>query len=158
MDIILLERVEKLGHMGQLVTVKAGYARNYLLPQKKALRATKANLAHFEAQKAHLEAQNIKRRDEAHHASKAIEGVVVTLIRQAGETGHLYGSIRPKDIVDGLLEQKITVVRTQVLIEKPIKSLGIHEAKIVLHPEVHAMIKVNVALSMEEAMAQSENA
>ena len=154
MQVILLQRVEKLGQMGQLVDVKTGYARNYLLPQKKALRATKENLSYFEKQKAQLEAQNLKRRDEAEHASKALKGVMVTLIRQASETRHLYGSIRSKDIVEALAEQKITVARSQIAIPTPIKTLGIHDVTIVLHPEVHVSIKTNIALSEEEAEAQ----
>ncbi len=155
MQIILLERIEKLGQMGQLVTVKAGYARNYLLPQKKALRATKDNLAHFETQKAHLEAQNLKRKQEAQHASKALENVSVTLIRQASEVGHLYGSVRPRDIVEALAEQKITLTRDQVETPTPIKTLGMHKAKLILHPEVFVMISVNVAQSEEEAEVQA---
>ncbi len=158
MQVILLERVEKLGQMGQLVTVKPGYARNFLLPAKKALRATRENLTYFEKQKAHLEAQSLKRRDEAQHASQSLTGVMVMLIRQASEMGHLYGSVRPKDIMDALAEQKVSVARAQVELPYPIKTLGIHQARIVLHPEVHVMIKVNVAQSKEEAAVQGEEA
>ena len=156
MQIILLERIEKLGQMGQLVSVKPGYARNFLLPKKKALRATKENIAHFETQKAHLEAQNLKRKQEAEHAAKALENVSVTLVRQASEMGHLYGSVRPRDITEALADQKVSVSRGQVELPTPIKTLGIHQAKLVLHPEVFAMIKVNVAQSEEEAMVQAE--
>lgn len=156
MDVILLQRVEKLGQMGQCVTVKPGYARNYLLPQKKALRATKANLAYFEEQKAQLEGQNLKRKEEASYAAKKMEGVSVTLIRQASDVGHLYGSVRSKDIADALADQNITIARTQIEIPTPIKNLGIHQARVVLHPEVHVMVKVNVAQSEEEAAVQGE--
>ena len=156
MQIILLERVEKLGQMGQMVDVSPGYARNFLLPKKKALRATKANIAYFEDQKAHLETQNLKRREEAEYAVKKLEGVVVTLIRQASDVGHLYGSVRPKDIVDGLTHQNISMSRTQIHIPEPIKALGVHDVKLVLHPEVQASIRVNVAQSQEEAEVQIE--
>lgn len=157
MQVILLQRVEKLGQMGQLVDVAAGYARNFLLPKKKALRATKENLAYFETQKAELEATNLKRKEEAQFASKKLEGVIVTLIRQASEMGHLYGSVRSKDIVDGLSAQKITMNRNQIHIPSPIKNLGIHEAHLVLHPEVSVAIRVNVAQSEEEAAVQMES-
>lgn len=156
MQVILLERVEKLGQMGQVVEVKNGYARNFLLPQKKAMRATKDNLAYFEAQKAHLEAQNLKRKDEAHHAAKSIEGAMVALVRQASEMGQLYGSVRPADIVEALADQKISVSRGQVVLINPIKTLGIHEVNVVLHPEVSVKIKVNVAQSEEEAAVQAQ--
>ena len=156
MQVILLERVEKLGQMGQVVDVKNGYARNFLLPQKKALRATKDNLSYFDTQKAHLEAQNLKRKDEAAHAAKSIEGVMVILIRQASEMGHLYGSVRPADVADALAAEKIKIARNQVVLVNPIKTLGIHDVSVVLHPEVHATIKVNVAQSAEEAAVQAQ--
>lgn len=154
MQVILLERVEKLGQMGQMVDVATGYARNYLLPKKKALRATKENVAYFEAQKSQLEAQNLKRKEEAEYAAKKLEGVTVTLIRQASEMGHLYGSVRSKDIVDALNEQKISMHRNQVSIPAPVKVLGLHTIQLVLHPEVHVDIRVNVAQSEEEAQVQ----
>ncbi|MBX9976937.1 MAG: 50S ribosomal protein L9 [Alphaproteobacteria bacterium] len=156
MKVILLERVEKLGQMGQLVSVKTGYARNFLLPKKKALRATKSNIEIFEKQKAHLEAQNLKRRDEAQHAAKAMGDIMITLIRAASETKQLYGSIRAKDIVDGLALQNVSVARTQIDIPVQIKMLGMHEAKIILHPEVSVAIKINVAQSEEEAAVQEQ--
>lgn len=157
MQIILLQRVQKLGQMGQVVDVKPGYARNYLLPQKKALRATKENLSYFEKQKAHLEAHNLKLKAEAEHAAKTMENVMVSLVRQASEMGHLYGSVRSNDIATALELQNIKVMRTQVELINPIKTLGIHAARINLHPEVHVTIKVNVALSDEEAAVQAES-
>lgn len=154
MQVILLERVEKLGLMGQTVDVATGYARNFLLPQKKALRATQENIAYFKAQKSQLEAQNIKRREEAEYAAKKLEGVTVTLIRQASEMGHLYGSVRSKDIVEGLASQNISMGRNQIKIPEPVKVLGVHTVHLVLHPEVHVDIRVNVAQSEEEAQVQ----
>lgn len=156
MQIILLERVERLGHMGEVVTVKPGYARNFLLPKKKALRATKNNISYFEAQKMQFEAANLKRKEEAGFVAKKIEGLMITMIRQSSEIGHLYGSIRPQDVVDGLKAEGFNVLRTQIAINPPIKTLGIHEVKIILHPEVLASIKINIAKSEEEAIVQAK--
>ncbi len=151
MQVILLERVEKLGQMGQVVTVKPGYARNFLLPRKKAMRATRDNVAFFDKQKAQLEAINLKLRQEAEHVAKAMEGVQIVMIRQASEVGHLYGSVRTQDVSEGLTKAGYTVNRTQVYIATPVKTLGIHGVKIILHPEVSVIVSVVVAQSDEEA-------
>lgn len=156
MKIILLERVEKLGHIGQLLNVKPGYARNYLLPRKKALRATAANIAYYETRKAQIEADNLKRKDEAQAIAAKMVGVSVLLIRSASEVGHLYGSVRSKDVAQALQSQGYTVDRTQVQILKPIKTLGDHEVRLQLHPEVFVSVKVTVAQSAEEAAARAE--
>ena len=156
MQVILLERVDKLGYMGQTVEVKTGFARNFLLPKKKALRATKNNIAFFESQRAQLEVTNIKRREEAEHVAKSLENVMVTLVRQASEMRQLYGSVRSQDVATALQEVGITVARNQVDSELAIKTLGIHNAKIILHPEVSVNILVNVAQSAEEAVVQKE--
>jgi large subunit ribosomal protein L9 len=156
MEVILLERVEKLGQMGQVVDVKPGYARNFLLPQKKALRATKANLAFFETQRSQLEATNLKRRQEAEQASSKIDGLSVIIIRQAAETGMLYGSVTARDIADAVTAAGFTVNRQQIAIDHPIKGLGIHSVRVVLHPEVSVAVKVNVARSQEEAEIQAQ--
>jgi large subunit ribosomal protein L9 len=156
MQVILLERVDKLGYMGQTVEVKTGFARNFLLPKKKALRATKNNIAFFESQRAQLEVTNIKRREEAEHVAKSLENVMVTLVRQASEMRQLYGSVRSQDVAAALQEVGITVARNQVDSELAIKTLGIHNAKIILHPEVSVNILVNVAQSAEEAVVQKE--
>jgi len=154
MEIILLERVEKLGQMGQVVKVKPGFARNYLLPQKKALRATKGNLAYFQSQKTALEGMNLERRKEAEYVAARIEGLKVTIIRQAGESGVLYGSVNARDISDAVETAGFVVGRRQVAIEQPIKALGLVAVRIVLHPEVSVGITVNVARSVEEAELQ----
>lgn len=156
MEIILLERVENLGQMGQVVKVRPGYARNYLLPKKKALRATKANLAYFENQRAQLEAINLKKREEAQQVAAKVDGVTIVVIRQAGESGQLYGSVSARDIAEGLTQAGFTVDRTQVQIEHPIKSLGLFDVRVRLHPEVSATVKVNVARSPEEAELQGQ--
>ena len=156
MDVILLERVEKLGQMGQVVKVRPGFARNYLLPQKKALRATKENLAVFEKQRAHLEAQNLKAREEATYVAGKMKGVSVVVIRQSGETGILYGSVSARDVADGVIAQGFKVDRQQVAIDRPIKTLGLFDVRVVLHPEVVVGVKVNVARSQEEARLQAE--
>ena len=158
MQVILLERVEKLGQMGQTVEVKAGYARNFLLPKKKALRATKDNISFFEGQKAQLEAVNLKRRSEAEYVAAKMENAMVTLIRQASEVGQLYGSIRGRDIEEALLAAGYTLSRGQVEIAAPIKTLGIHVTHVVLHPGVKVPVRVNIAKSEEEAIVQSEAA
>jgi large subunit ribosomal protein L9 len=155
-DVILLERVEKLGQMGQVVKVRPGYARNYLLPQKKALRATKDNLAYFETQRHQLEAQNLSRRSEAEQVAKKIEGVSVVVIRQAGESGQLYGSVTARDIAEAVTQAGFTVSRAQVVLDKAIKTLGLYKQRIVLHPEVSVTVTVNVAQSAEEAEMQAK--
>ena len=155
MEVVLLQRVEKLGQMGDVVKVKPGYARNFLLPQKKALRANKANLAQFEAQRAQLEALNIKRREEAERIAERVVGLSVVIIRQAGESGSLYGSVSSRDIADGCTAGGLTVTRQQVILEQPIKLLGLTQVRVVLHPEVSIPVTVNVARSVEEAEKQA---
>ena len=154
-EVILLERVEKLGQMGQVVKVRPGFARNYLLPQKKALRATKQNLAYFDAQRAQLEAQNLKRRSEAEEMAKKFDKVSVVIVRQAGESGQLYGSVSARDIADAVTAAGYTVEKRQIVQEKPIKTLGLHQVRIVLHPEVSVTVTANVAQSEEEADRQA---
>jgi large subunit ribosomal protein L9 len=156
MEVILLERIETLGQMGDVVKVKPGYARNFLLPQKKALRATKDNLAYFEGQRAQLEAQNLKRRQDAEAVAKKIEGLQVVILRQAGETGQLYGSVSTRDISDAVSAAGFTLDRRQVLLDQPIKSLGIFKTRVALHPEVIVQISANIAQSEEEAKMQAE--
>ncbi|WP_043362475.1 50S ribosomal protein L9 [Belnapia sp. F-4-1] len=154
-DIILMQRVEKLGQMGEVVKVKPGYARNFLLPLGKAIRANKANLEKFESQRAQLEAQNLKRREEAERVAERMDGLTVTIIRQAGESGGLYGSVSARDIADLCKEGGLTVSRSQVLLEQPIKTLGLTKVRVELHPEVHIPVTVNVARSQEEAERQA---
>lgn len=151
MNVILLERVPKLGQMGDVVKVKPGYARNFLLPQKKALRATKDNITYFESQRKVLEAQNLERRSEAEAAGAKIKDLKVTLIRQASEALQLYGSVTSRDIADGAGSAGVKIERGQVELDKPIKSLGAHKIKIHLHPEVTVEIAVLVARSADEA-------
>jgi len=158
MDVILLERVEKLGQMGDVVSVKAGYARNFLLPQKKALRATKDNVAYFEAQKAQLETDNLNRKSEAESVAEKMDGTTIVTIRKSGESGQLYGSVSSRDIATGLTEAGFTTDKRQVVTENPIKMLGIHPIRVILHPEVSITINVNVARSPEEAQVQAERA
>jgi large subunit ribosomal protein L9 len=155
-DVILLERVEKLGQMGQVVKVRPGFARNFLLPQKKALRATKENLAYFEKQRGQLEAQNLSRRGEAEHVAKKLNGVSVVIIRQAGESGQLYGSVTARDIAEGVTQAGFTLSRGQVVLDKAIKTLGLYKQRVVLHPEVSVTVMVNVAQSAEEAEMQAK--
>lgn len=155
MEVILLERIEKLGQMGDVVKVKPGYARNYLLPQKKALRATKDNMAYFEAQRAELEAVNLKRRQEAEAVAEKMKGVALVLVRQAGESGQLYGSVAARDIQEALKEEGYRVERRQVMLDAVIKELGRHQVRIALHPEVSVTITVTVARSLEEAEQQA---
>jgi large subunit ribosomal protein L9 len=155
-SVVLLERIEKLGQMGQVVNVKPGYARNYLLPKKKALRATKDNLAYFEKQRAQLEAANLKRRGEAEEVGKKLEGLQVVLVRQAGESGQLYGSVSARDIADAVTGAGFTIERQQVVLDRPIKTLGVHGLRIALHPEVSVAIAANVAQSAEEAEMQAK--
>ena len=154
-ELILLQRVDKLGQMGEVVRVKPGYARNFLLPQKKALRANKANLAQFEGQRAQLEAQNLKRREEAERLSERMAGLTVVIVRQAGESGSLYGSVSVRDISDACTASGLTTNRSQVVLEHPIKTLGLTHVRLVLHPEVTLPITVNVARSVEEAEKQA---
>ena len=156
MDVILLERVEKLGAIGDVVSVKTGFARNYLLPRGKALRATEANRQKFEADRARIESDNAKRRDIARSDAKDIEGITVVLIRQASNSGQLYGSAATRDIAEALSADGHKVVRTQIVLDKPIKTLGVHGVKVALHPEVVVGIKVNVARSSEEAELQAK--
>jgi large subunit ribosomal protein L9 len=154
-ELILLQRVEKLGQMGEIVKVKPGYARNFLLPQSKAVRATKANRERFERERAQLEAQNLKRRDEAERIAERVQGLTIVLIRQASEAGALYGSVSARDISEGCTAAGLGIERSQVLLEIPIKSLGISSVRVALHPEVIMDVKVNVARSPEEAEKQA---
>jgi len=151
MDVILLERVENLGFMGDVVKVRPGYARNFLLPQRKALRKTEANLKYFEDQKAELEARNLQRKQEAEQAAERMNGVALVLVRQASEGGQLYGSVSARDIADELKEQGYMVGRSQVQLNTPIKVLGTTEVRVSLHPEVGVTVPVTVARSLEEA-------
>ncbi len=155
-EVILLERVEKLGQMGQVVKVRPGFARNFLLPQKKALRATKENLAFFEKQRTQLEAQNLHRKGEAEEVAKKLDGVAVVVIRQAGESGQLYGSVNARDIADAVTAAGFTIGRSQVVLDKAIKTLGLYKQRVVLHPEVAVHVTVNVAQSGEEAAMQAK--
>jgi large subunit ribosomal protein L9 len=156
MEIILLERVEKLGGIGDVVKVKDGFARNYLLPRKKALRANEANRKLFEANRARIEEDNVERRSEAEKSAKSVAGKTVQLIRQASNTGQLYGSVSARDIVDALEAQGAKLTKSQVVLDRPIKAIGMHEVKVALHPEVAVMVNVNVARSPEEADLQAQ--
>lgn len=156
MEVILLERIEKLGQMGDVVTVKAGYARNFLLPQKKAMRATSSNQAVFEQQRTQLEADNLERRQEAESVAGKIDGIDVTIIRQAGDSGQLYGSVSARDIASSVTEAGVTVSRGQIVLNRPIKALGIYQTRVALHPEVSVNVTVNVARTDEEAKLQLE--
>lgn len=158
MEVILLERIERLGGLGDVVKVKPGFARNFLLPQKKALRATPENIKYFEAQRAQLEAANQTRRQEAEVAATGLDGQSVTLVRQAGESGQLYGSVTTRDIVAALKDAGHAVERRQVYLGAPIKELGVFPVRIALHPEVSATVTVNVAKSEEEAQFQLQAA
>lgn len=154
MEIILLERIEKLGQMGDVVTVKGGFARNYLLPQKKALRATKENLAIFETQRQQLEAENLQRKDEAQQVADKLDGLKIVVIRSAGESGQLYGSVNARDIAATVTEAGFTIQRNQVVLERPVKALGLFDVRVRLHPEVSATVTANVARSEDEAAEQ----
>jgi len=156
MQIILLERVEKLGQMGDQVKVKPGFARNYLLPQGKALRATPDNIKRFETERSQLEAQNLERRKEAEAVAEKMAALSVVIIRAASEAGHLYGSVNARDIADSVTDGGFTVTRGQVVLDKPIKTLGIFDLRIRLHPEVTQVVKVNVAQTEDEAQAQAD--
>jgi len=155
MDVILLERIEKLGQMGDVVSVKPGFARNYLLPKGKALRATDANKARFEIEKTHLEAQNLELKSEAEAVAAKMDGLSVVLVRQAGEAGQLYGSVNGRDIAEALANDGYSVTRQQVRLDRPIKLLGLHEVGLTLHPEVSVIVTANVARSAEEAETQA---
>ena len=156
MQIILLERIENLGTIGDVVTVKDGFARNYLLPQKKALRANDANRQVFEANRERLEAENAERRDEAAKTGSTVDGAEVVLIRASSNSGQLYGSVNVRDIADGLREQGHDVNKSQIILERPIKTLGLFDVKVALHPEVRVTVKVNVARSDDEAELQKQ--
>lgn len=155
MQIILLERIEKLGAIGDEVTVKDGYARNFLLPNKKALRANDANRKIFESNRARIEADNAARRDEATIESSNVEGKEVVLIRASSNAGQLYGSVSVRDISDALVEQGAKVNKGMIVLERPIKTIGVYNVKVALHPEVSVNVKVNVARSADEAALQT---
>ena len=155
MQVILLERVAKLGQMGDVVKVKDGYGRNFLLPQGKALRATEANIKGFEARKAQLEAQNLETKKEAEVAAAKLDGQAFIVIRSASDSGALYGSVTTRDVADAATAAGFTVGRSQVVLDRPIKDLGLHSVSVVLHPEVSVRVSVNVARSAEEAELQA---
>ncbi len=156
MEVILLERIEKLGQMGDVVKVKSGYARNYLLPQKKAMRATEANKSYFEEQRAQLESANLEHRQEAEKIGKKMEGLAVIMVRQAGEGGQLYGSVNARDIAASVTEAGFTITRQQVGLAHPIKALGLYPVQVTLHPEVAIEVVANVARSQDEAKTQAK--
>jgi large subunit ribosomal protein L9 len=155
MQIILLERVPKLGQMGDVVNVRPGYARNFLIPQGKALRATKAAIGDFEKRRTQLEARNLERKQEAQQLAAKIDGQSAVLLRQASETSHLYGSVNARDIAIAFTEAGISLDRQQIRLEEPLKTLGLHKATVALHPEVEVTVTVNVARSQEEANMQA---
>jgi large subunit ribosomal protein L9 len=154
MEVILLERIGRLGQMGDTVRVRDGYARNFLLPQGKALRANKDNLAKFEGQRAVLEARNLERKQDAERVKESLDGKSFISVRQAAETGQLYGSVSTRDIADQLVADGFTIERNQVALMTPIKAIGLHKVSIVLHPEVRAEVTFNVARSVDEANRQ----
>ena len=156
MDIILLERIEKLGSIGDVVTVKDGYARNFLLPNKKALRANDANRKVFEANRERLESENAARRDDAAKSGEKVKGAEVVLIRASSNSGQLYGSVSVRDIADALKAQGHGINKSQIILERPIKTIGMFDVKVALHPEVHVIVKANVARSDDEAELQSQ--
>jgi large subunit ribosomal protein L9 len=156
MDVILLERIERLGQIGDVVKVKPGFARNFLLPTKKALRATEENKKRFEEQRAQIEANNLKRREEAEKIKDKVDGLKVVIIRQASETGILFGSVSTRDIAEGVTKAGFTIDRAQVKLDKPIKTLGLHDVRVALHPEVIVKVTANVAKSEDEAAAQEK--
>jgi large subunit ribosomal protein L9 len=156
MDVILLERIERLGQIGDVVKVKPGFARNFLLPTKKALRATEENKKRFEEQRAQIEANNLKRREEAEKIKGKVDGLKVVIIRQASETGILFGSVSTRDIAEGVTKAGFTIDRAQVKLDKPIKTLGLHDVRVALHPEVIVKVTANVAKSEDEAAAQEK--
>lgn len=156
MQVILLERIAKLGQMGDEVRVKDGYARNFLLPQNKALRANEANRKRFEGQRAQLEARNLELKAEAERVGETVEGKVLVLVRQAGETGQLYGSVSARDVAEALTKDGASIGRNQVVLNTPIKTIGLHVLQIQLHPEVEVSITINVARSEAEAERQAQ--
>ena len=156
MEIILLERIEKLGSIGDVVTVKDGYARNFLLPNKKALRANEANRKVFEANRERLESENAARREEAAKSGEKVEGAEVVLIRASSNSGQLYGSVSVRDIADALKAQGHNISKSQIILERPIKTIGMFDVRVALHPEVHVIVKANVARSDDEAELQSQ--
>ena len=156
MDVILLERVEKLGNIGDVVKVKDGFARNFLLPNKKALRSNAANLKVFEKNRERIVAENAAKRGEAEKESKTIDGLTITLIRQSSNTGQLYGSVAVRDLLDALETEGHKVAKSAIVLNKPIKAIGLYEVKVTLHPEVAVTVKVNVARSPEEAEMQAQ--
>lgn len=156
MEVILLERIEKLGQMGDVVRVKPGYARNFLLPKGKALRASEANVEYFENRKSQLEAENLKRRNEADAVAKRMEGLSVVLVRQAAESGQLYGSVSTRDIAEAISAAGYTVQRGQIDLNRSIKTLGLFDVDVALHPEVKVKVQINIARSQEEAEMQLE--
>lgn len=158
MEVILLERIDHLGQMGDVVSVKAGFARNFLFPQKKALRANKENRAYYDSKKVELEANNLKRRDEAQVIAKRMDGIKLIIVRQAGEGGQLYGSVTARDIGDALKEEGITVDRAQILLNAPVKVLGIFKTSVRLHADVRVDVEFTVARSVEEANLQMAEA
>jgi len=158
MQIILLERVAKLGQMGEVVNVKPGFARNFLIPQGKALRATKQTLADFDRRRVQLEANNLKAKEEAQKLASKVDGQSVVILRQASETANLYGSVSPRDIAAAFTEAGITLDRQQVRMEEPLKTLGVHRVTVALHPEVEVTVTVNVARTQEEADIQAGKA
>jgi large subunit ribosomal protein L9 len=154
MKVVLLERVERLGAIGDVVAVKDGFARNFLLPRHKALRATSSNLKVFEGQRAEIEARNQRNREAAERVAKDLDGTIYIIIRQSGESGQLYGSVSGRDVSDAVAAEGGKVERSQVVLDRPIKTLGVHDVTVRLHPEVSATIKINVARSMDEAERQ----
>ena len=156
MDVVLLERVEKLGQMGDVVAVKDGFARNFLLPKGKALRATKANLQRFENERAQLEARNLEAKKEAEAVAAKLDGETFIAIRQASDAGSLYGSVNSRDIAELATEGGFTIARNQVVLDVPVKELGLHDVRVILHPEVDATITINVARSQDEAELQAQ--
>jgi large subunit ribosomal protein L9 len=156
MHVILLERIPSLGQMGDVVRVRDGYARNYLLPQSKALRANEANRKRFESERTQLEARNLARRQEAEAVAAKLDGLSLVVVRQAGETGQLYGSVNTRDIADGVVEAGFSVARNQIGLRQPIKEIGLHKVAVILHPEVTATVTVNVARSADEAERQAK--
>lgn len=155
MQVILLQRIGRLGQMGDVVNVKDGYARNFLLPQKKALRATKENIAHFETQRTHLEANNLELKKEAEAVAAKLAGKTFVAIRSAGDTGQLYGSVSTRDIADAVTAGGFTIDRRQVVLDKPIKTLGLHGTRLALHPEAVVDVTLNIARSEDEAEKQA---
>ena len=156
MDVVLLERVEKLGQMGDVVDVKDGFARNFLLPKGKALRATKGNLQRFENERAQLEARNLEAKKEAEAVAAKLDGETFIAIRQASDAGSLYGSVNSRDIAELATEGGFTIARNQVVLDVPVKELGLHDVRVILHPEVDATITINVARSQDEAELQAQ--